>query len=69
MMFAAQYGHRPIVELLVDHGANVFQKASVSHTLGSGVHNLYIVHHSHKLLTTYTGLTRCPSPCCLWWFH
>ena len=55
MMFAAQYGHCPIVELLVSHGADVFQKAQVSHTLGSGVNNLYsplfthIINHVHRV--------------------
>ena len=48
MMFAAQYGHRPIVELLVRKGADVFQKAQVSHTHGSGVHNLYSPPFTHN---------------------
>ena len=48
-MFAAQYGHRPIVELLVDHRANVFQEADVSHTLGSGVRNPYSPSFTHNI--------------------
>ena len=49
MMFAAQYGHRPIVELLVRKGADLFQKAQVSHTLGSGVYNLYSPPFTHNI--------------------
>ena len=49
MMFAAQYGHRPIVELLVDHGADVFQETKVSHTLCSGLHNLYSPPFTHNI--------------------
>ena len=48
-MFAAQYGHRPIVELLVRKGADVFQEAKVSHTLGSVVHNLYSASFTHNI--------------------
>ena len=48
-MFAAQYGHRPIVELLVSHEADVLQKAQVSHTLSSGVHNLYTLPFIHNI--------------------
>ena len=49
MMFAAQHGHRPIIELLVSHGADVFQKAQVSHTLSSAVHNLYSPPFIHNI--------------------